>query len=436
MGEHARLSPSGLKNLDPASNGCSGRLRMVEQLPPEERNTESQASIDGTRRHDQTYQLNVGRTPVYESPEDKRLVERAWEFFRAHPARTHPEGLWLPEQRVEVGQHLGIGEGVCWGTADLIAAYKDTVEVVDAKFGRMPVSPLDPQLKAYGFGGVRLLLQDDGNWLPNHRQTKFIKLTIVQPQLPEMVVTTGPLPLAESLAQWKEELTTIAKAALDPEAPLLASEDNCRFCPAKRICPAYTAQTQRDVTAMFTDLTRQTETPELPPQTEPTAQPGAGSMLEILENRTTAAPEELTPDELGRVLDLAPLVQSWFKECETVASKRLKAGQPVEGWKLIEGRGSRDWAKDEPTVAAELKKLGAKVADIYVKKLVSPAQAAKLPVFTTHKAKADKLLPLIMRKAGKPTLAPESDPHPGVDPLHGMFEDVSAPAEPETPDWF
>ena len=436
MGEHARLSPSGLKNLDPATGGCPGRLRMVESLPPEERSTESQASIDGTRRHDLLYQLNMGQTPAHESPEDQRLVERAWEFFRAHPARKHPEGLWLPEQRVEVGKHLGIGEGICWGTADLIAAYKDTVEIVDAKFGRMPVPADHPQLKAYGFGGVRLLLQDDGNWLPNHRQTKFIKLTIVQPQLPEMVVTTGPLPLAESLAQWKEELTAIAKAALDPDAPLVASEDNCRWCPAKKICPEYTAQTQRDVTAMFTDIT---QTPELPPQTdtEPTVQPAAaGSMLEILEDRTTAAPEELTPDELGRVLDLAPLVQSWFKECETVAAKRLKAGQPVEGWKLIEGRGRRDWANDEPAVAAELKKLGLKVGDIYTKKLVSPAQAEKLPVFTASKAKAAKLTPLITRKAGKPTLAPESDPHPGVDPLHGMFEDVSAPAEPETPDWF
>jgi len=431
--QHARLAPSALKNYDPAT-GCPGRLRMVEQLPPEERSQETQASLDGTRRHELLYQKNMGQTPAYESADDERLVERAWEYFRVHPARTHPDALWLPEQEVEIGKHLGLEEGLCKGTADLVAAHKDTVEIVDAKFGRWPVSPDTPQLKAYGFGGVRLLLQDDGNWLPNHRQTKWIKLTIIQPQLPEMAHTTGPLPLIESLNAWKEELSAIARAALDPNAPLNPNEDNCRFCPAKKICPAYTEQTQRDVTAMFSDLTQ----PELPPQTEPAANP-QHTMLEILENRTSQTPENLSPDELGRVLDLAPMVKAWFAECEDVAAKRLKAGQPVEGWKLIEGRGSREWALPEPETVAQLKKLGVKVGDIYVKKMVSPAQAERLAAFTASKTKMDKLHPLIRRKPGKPTLAPESDPSPGVDPLHGMFEDVSqttANPEPETPDWF
>jgi len=447
--QHARLAPSALKNYDPAT-GCPGRLRMVEQLPPEERSQETQASLDGTRRHELLYQKNMGQTPAYESVEDERLVERAWEYFRAHPARTHPDALWLPEQEVEIGKHLGLEEGLCKGTADLVAAHKDTVEIVDAKFGRWPVSPDTPQLKAYGFGGVRLLLQDDGNWLPNHRQTKWIKLTIVQPQLPEMVQTTGPLPLIESLNAWKEELSAIARAALDPNAPLNPTEDSCRFCPAKKICPAYTQQTQRNVANMFSDLTQ----PELPPQTDEvdvsgyrymsaaevaTAQPGAASMLEILENRTTDTPENLSADELGRVLDLAPMVKAWFAECEDVAVKRLKAGQPVEGWKLVEGRGSREWTLPEPETVTQLKKLGVKAGDLYIKKVVSPAQAEKLPTFTASKTKMDKLHPLIRRKPGKPTLAPESDPSPGVDPLHGMFEDVSqteATPEPETPDWF
>ena len=170
---------------------------------------------------------------------------------------------------------------------------------------------------------------------------------------------------------------------------------------------------------------------ELPPDTGATAPQPA--MMDVVQQHMSQSPEDLTEDQLGRALDLAPMVQEWFKECEKLAAKRLKEGQPVGGWKLVEGRGSREWKGTEDDVVLQLKKLGVKVGDIYTKKLVSPAQAGKLPAFTASKIKAQKLAPLIARKDGKPQLAPESDPRPGVDALHGMFEKVEevAPVVPE-----
>ena len=196
---------------------------------------------------------------------------------------------------------------------------------------------------------------------------------------------------------------------------------------------------------MFQPVSIPDNAPELPPDVSVVGHVTPHSeeldLLRIAEKYMSRSPEDLTEDQLGRTLDLAPMVQEWFKECEKLAAKRLKEGQPVGGWKLVEGRGSREWKSSltEGDVVLQLKKLGVKVGDIYTKKLVSPAQAEKLPAFTASKTKAQKLAPLIARKDGKPQLAPESDPRPGVDALHGMFEKVeeAAPAAPETPayDW-
>jgi hypothetical protein len=421
---HAKVSPSALPSLAL----CPGRLRMVQQLPEEQRNPSTQASEDGTRRHGYLEQLNKGETPNYATPEDKRLVELAWPYFRDHPARNNPDALWAPEQRVEIGQHLGVGEGVCWGTADLVAAHKETLEIVDAKFGRWPVSPDSLQLKGYAFGSGRLLLDDKGNWLPKHQQTKFVKLTIVQPQAKQIVTSTEPLPIGEVFPLWRAELKELVTSVLDPEAPLNPSQEACKFCSAKPICPAFAEQAQQDIRTMFQPVSIPDNVPELPPDVSVvdhvTPHSEELDLLRIAEKYMSQSPEELTEDQLGRALDLAPMVQEWFKECEKLAAKRLKEGQPVGGWKLVEGRGSREWKGTEDDVVLQLKKLGIKVGDIYTRKLVSPAQAEKLPAFTASKTKAQKLVPLIARKDGKPQLAPESDPRPGVDALHGVFEKV------------
>ena len=147
---------------------------------------------------------------------------------------------------------------------------------------------------------------------------------------------------------------------------------------------------------------------------------------QIIEEHMSKAPDDLTPEEKGRILDFAPMVEQWLKDLRKSCEKDLLEGKQVEGYKLIQGRGSREWAEsEEEAVAAALKKLGLKVGDIYTKKLVSPAQAEKIPTIAENKTKANKLKNLWTKKAGKPTLVPESDPAPGIDPLHAeMFDSL------------
>lgn len=411
MGDHAIVSPSALTRI----GQCPGSVRLSAACP---RPPSSDAADFGTRCHEWLEQANrTGVLPEIPDQREKAMVAAAWPYFRDHPARTRPEGLWLPEEKVSISAHLeGFPDDMCWGTADVVAAYKDTLEVIDLKTGYYGVAPDSPQLWAYAFGAARLLLDEEGNWLPNHRQTKYLKLTIVQPTQVPIVRTTGPLPLVENLTAAKESLERTLTAVQDPQAPLYAG-DWCRWCAAKDSCPKRTQAALGAVQNMFEPL------PEADPQPTTTM---VDIVEKIVEERMTESPDTLDADTLGRILDLAPLVQQYLKECQDLAVKRLNKGEEVAGWKLAAGRGSRDWIGGEDATAEALKKLGLKVGDIYTRKIVSPAQAEKLPAIAGSRVRREKLGDLWATKAGKPQLAPESDPRPGVDPRHGMFE-----AEPE-----
>jgi hypothetical protein len=453
MSDHAPASPSSLSR----HARCPGNIREVAKLPPEVREQNTKAAEDGTRRHELLYLSNKKgyQVPSHHpnplvSQEDDRLVELAWPYFRDHPARTSDVGLWLPEEKVEIAKHIpGVPDDYCRGTADVVAAFKETVEVIDAKFGRVLVNPDCEQLWAYAFGGVRKLLNADGTWISNHRQTKLLKLTIVQPQAPE-VVNSVVFPLADKLREIKAWLERTLKATLDPEAPLVPG-DHCKWCAARETCPARREAAFESVRSMFDAVPAKDRygldplyTPgvDLPDRPEWTtdALSEVDIIERIIEEHMSKAPDDLTPEEKGRILDLAPMVEQWLKDLRESCEKVFMDGKlGAEGWKMIRGRGSREWVEeDEEATAGELKKLGLKVREIYIRKLISPAQAEKIPAIAGNKAKAHKLRGLWVKKPGKPILVPESDPAPGIDPLHAqMFDDLDSaqPTAEETFDW-
>jgi hypothetical protein len=112
---------------------------------------------------------------------------------------------------------------------------------------------------------------------------------------------------------------------------------------------------------------------------------------------------------LGAYLDQADLVEQWLSDVRGLAQTMLEAGAPVDGWKLVPKRGMRQWA-DEQNTADALVGAGLDRADIYVEKIVSPAQAEKLL------KKTKQVLPdgLTVSVSSGNTLAPESDPRPSA----------------------
>ncbi|MRT52415.1 DUF2800 domain-containing protein, partial [Xylella fastidiosa subsp. multiplex] len=123
------------------------------------------------------------------------------------------------------------------------------------------------------------------------------------------------------------------------------------------------------------------------------------------------------------------LIESWCKSIRDRAAAQLLSGQPVPGYKVVQGRqGARRWA-DVTAAEAMLKQLR-------IKSLISPTTAEKL-----HQAGVigdrqwPKLQPLIHRPTGTPVVVPTSDKRPAL-PLQDAtdFQDLSDMPIPTLPD--
>ena len=97
----------------------------------------------------------------------------------------------------------------------------------------------------------------------------------------------------------------------------------------------------------------------------------------------------------------------------------LLDGQEIPGFKVVEGRGSRDWS-DEPQVQARLRECGYSPEEYLKTELLSPAQLEKS---LGKKIAADLVGTLIISKPGSPTVAPESDKRKPFDRLAAAVKD-------------
>jgi hypothetical protein len=91
-------------------------------------------------------------------------------------------------------------------------------------------------------------------------------------------------------------------------------------------------------------------------------------------------------DDLARVMANADMIENWVKAVRAEVERRLLAGTPVRGYKLVQGkRGNRMWANPEDAEAA-LKSMRVKHDQMYDYKLASPTSIEKL-------VKADEIGP-------------------------------------------
>jgi len=149
------------------------------------------------------------------------------------------------------------------------------------------------------------------------------------------------------------------------------------------------------------------------------------NIASLAEIGTSQDPKALSPDELGRILDQAEIIEGFFKDCRSVAEKRLSEGEKIPGWKMIEGSAQRKYIEeDDEKIVANLRKCGLAVKDCWKKTVLSPAQA-EIAVKTKNPKKLEIFNELIKKVVGKPRLAPESHPSPAVG--SNLFEDLDAP---------
>lgn len=272
----------------------------------------------------------------------------------------------LLEQRVDFSPWVPDG----FGTADCIIIQRDTMDVIDYKYGKgVAVSALDnPQMKLYGLGAL--------NEFGFAYDVQHIRLHIYQPRLNNISVFELT---AEDLIAW-------AEFVVKPTAALAAKGkgehnpgEHCRFCPHAGRCRALTLTCTEYVNT----------------------------------HGMQAAVPVLASWEVADVLKMEPLVSLWLKRVKDQALTTLLDGGEIPGFKAVAGRGSRAW-KDEMQVAQALNGAGYTEDDYTTLSILSVAAMEKA---LGKKKVAELLADHIETKTGSPTVAPETDKRPKYDRL-------------------
>lgn len=259
----------------------------------------------------------------------------------------------------------------CWGTADGIVVHGSVMQVIDLKTG----------------GGVRVEAENNSQLLcyALGAYLKYgmiydidtITMTIVQP--PMNSIDSWTISIKE-LMSFARELKQAYAAIQNEPTKFVSSEKACKWCHAKAKCPE----------------------------------------LNRLANE--AAMTDFKSMELSTVEQWMPklsILKTFIEAIESIAKETLLSGGKINGYKVVEGRKSRDWA-DQEQVERYLKSQG--YDKIYTKiELLSPAQMEK-----ALKGEAVDLDSLIKVSYGQPTIAADKDKRSFVDKNHSAKKDFDA----------
>lgn len=297
-------------------------------------------------------EINVGEHSFVVDASMAEYVQRFVDYCNQWP------GDAFYEERVHYTAFVPDG----WGTADDIRIDGDmTCYLTDLKYGKgiKVDAKNNTQLLLYALG----VLQEYGHLY----DIKNFQLAIHQPRLDhvdEWVVSTKELLL------WARDVVRPAAAkALAGEGEFKPGKW-CQFCPGKNKCDAR-------------------------------------AMEYVSDFETMGPADEMPTHQLAEILLKVPDIMKWCGDIQARALSLVQQGIPVGDFKLVAGRSARYW-KDEAEAEKALRGVRKlKVADIFVSKMVSPAQAEKL-LGKQHPVLKEQ----VATSQGKPVLVPGSDPRP------------------------
>jgi hypothetical protein len=428
MSAHAQLSPSKRNRWAL----CPGSIREEAKYPEQ---SGGAAAIDGTHTHtllevclkdgdvDASFHVGV----EMEDHEglfvvDKERAARVQVALDYIDKRTSEGNMTLlSESKVDPAFLLGRTD--LSGTVDVQIIGGGVLELIDYKDGMAPVDAKgNMQLEQYAYGVLA------GYKLPVNGDYPFdtVRMTIIQPKL----AMKGMNPISSfdvSVRDLMANMGTIIRqaAATDaPDAPLVPGESQCKYCRAKGNCSALASNVMKEVGIMFQPIVNQT--------------------LDVAQQSADKDPTAMNDAQIRQIMEAAPLMRQLLEGVEKEALRRLKAGQSIDGLKLVNGRGSRAWSLPESEIAEKLVKMGIPKTAIYENKLVTPAKAEKL-TWTKKDGEVKQLTErqlktmeqeYVVKMAGSITVVPESDSRPAVI-LNAapFFSAVQAPAVETLPAW-
>lgn len=374
----------------------------VEDIP-------SAAAEEGTRAHFYASEWLGGWSPKITDLEMAEYVKVYTDFVQRLEAES--KTLYV-ECFVDFGPLVGIDDGSGTGTADALILRPGHAHVVDLKYGRgvQVFAEGNEQMMLYALGVL-----NDYDYLYDFQS---FSLHIVQPRLDHIDTWTVSRAELESFAdQVRDTISTVIQAAdaigeLDDSGEttwnglfLSPSEKACRWCKVKATCPALANEVALTVSA------------------------GAATDFPHLDDQTmfpAAALDNYATNWLAMAMDLVGLIEDWCRAVRAEVERRLVSGEPVPGWKLVQGRkGARAWTNEQEAEELLRKTFRLKVEDAYDMKLISPTKAEKVLADSPRKWK--KAQALITQSEGKPSVAPESDKRPAitVGAVASDFEDIA-----------
>lgn len=382
MSEHSKLlspSASGLWTICTAMPQAVLNANFVRE--------DSAASLDGTYKHDLSESMYLGNIDQGDKPSDMdvndwdevlKAVDAANKFFQD-----------LPED-IEVGTEAKVGfkgwRRDCFGTADLTAFDQraGVLYVGDYKFGRVRVeAENNTQMLVYALAYLEttFTLQELDRILP---AIKEVRLGIIQPKIsrdPLVWKLTGA-----ELREWDKTVLQPAQSKIVKGIGEFVSGPHCgtKYCKLQKAgaCPKALEAVE--------DL--------------------VGELIDLDTGATKMETKSSNLDRLLRIMKHDDLIRKTLDVAFALATDEAKAGNKVEGYKLVKGKGRRKWA-DEDKAKKFLKGKLKKAEQFTEKFLTAPQaetklkQAGKLDITRSKNLFEEQ----IEWTEGKPILVPDTD---------------------------
>lgn len=375
----------------------------------------SEAANEGTLAHaiaeERLRRLMEGKKPITSAKHKKHplyhpamdeyvdvYVNYIWDAYQEAKKRT-PDALLLLEQRVDFSEYAPDG----FGTADAILIADGIMDVFDFKFGKgVPVEATDnPQIRLYGLGAL--------NEFSDLYDIKAVRMHIVQPRLDSITSETKK---AAELSEWGEGyVKPRAKLAANGEGKPFAGE-HCRWCRFRNMCRAHGMMQIEIAKHRFADpptrvseANRGTEMARSDMNAEARDTKWGGPQ----ENTEENLPAALSNMEISEILSGVDGLVRWAKSVKDFALEQaVNHGEQYPGWKVVEGRANRK-ITDDKKAAAILMAEGFGTDEIMTLKGIGDLEA-----LVGKNTLACVLDGIIIKPAGKPVLAPETDKRPAI----------------------
>lgn len=421
---HAKLSPSKRHRWA----ACPGSIRE-EAAYPDERS--GAAAIDGTHSHTLLeHCVKAGAadpTPmvgITMKDDDGTFVVDADRAARVKVAidyikQRHAESLGIAQLIAEerVNPQWLVSRDDLDGTVDVQIhdSLHGVLEIIDYKDGMSDAwDSAILQMEQYAVGvlaGFKIAK-------PNPYPFKKVQMTVIQPKLAlkgGLAIRSVDYSIEKVLDEVARTIVLEAAATDKPDAPLVPGEKQCRYCAHKGACAALATKALQVV-----------------------------DRVDLTVSAAEKDPTKMTDDQIVQIMEAAPLMRQLIEGVEKEAQRRLEAGTPIAGLKLVNGKTSRSWSLSEEEMAEKLIKLGIPKGAVYETKLVSPAKAEKLvwkkrdgTEVQLSKRQLDTMdREYVVRTTGKPVVALAADSRPAVQiNAAPLFSAVSVEKPVELPAW-